>query len=225
MSSVALPCLRVCAVTKARRSVIKVSVQSVLPSSAAGPQACSHRSTKASERTDAFSVRNLSWLSARLGHADGKRAAPAGAAAEDGGSLSSQDGIEDGDVAVRLLSPAAEVPVDEDFEADFAALMEAHQASTCHPAACFVNHARKFCQWMHLKQFLMKLHTGDHSVSPHWNAFTHHGFVAGQGSCSAAAATCAVAYGGSSTAACPAETRASAADGIQGMTCNIKTLS
>ncbi len=87
------------------------------------------------------------------GHADGKRAAPAGAAAEDGGSLSSQDGVEDGDVAVRLLSPAAEVPVDEDFEADFAALMEAHQASIHHcPAESFEHHAPKPCQLMHLKQ-------------------------------------------------------------------------
>jgi hypothetical protein len=31
-------------------------------------------------------------------------------------------------VAVRLLSPAPEAPVDELFEAEFAALMETHQA-------------------------------------------------------------------------------------------------
>ena len=63
--------------------------------------------------------------------ADGKRAAPACAEANDAGSLSSQDGHEDGDVAVRLLSPAVEAPVDEEFEADFAALMDAHQAGVC----------------------------------------------------------------------------------------------
>ena len=60
--------------------------------------------------------------------ADGKRAAPDNAVAQDAGSLSSQDGFGDDDVAVRLLSPAAEVPIDEEFEADFAALMETHQA-------------------------------------------------------------------------------------------------
>lgn len=67
-------------------------------------------------------------------HADGKRAAPDSAVAQDAGSLSSQERLEEGDVAVRLLSPAAEAPVDEEFEADFAALMEAHQASTCRPS-------------------------------------------------------------------------------------------
>ena len=71
----------------------------------------------------------MRWSRARPVHADGKRAAPVGAVTEDAGSLSSQDGLEDGDVAVRLLSPAADVPVDEDFEADFAALMQTHQAS------------------------------------------------------------------------------------------------
>ncbi len=88
--------------------------------------------------SDSLLTIDLRIATTACGHADGRRAAPAGAAAEDGGSLSSQDGIEDGDVAVRLLSPAAEVPRDEDFEADFAALMETHQASTYHNAQCYV---------------------------------------------------------------------------------------
>ena len=85
-----------------------------------------------------------SYLSERGSvQADGRREAPDDAVAEDAGSRSSQGGLEEDDVAVRLLSPAAEAPVDELFEAEFAALMETHQVGLasyccawCRPTTC-----------------------------------------------------------------------------------------
>ena len=141
--------------------------------------------------------------------------------AEDGGSLSSQEGLEDGDVAVRLLSPAAEAPVDEDFEADFAALMEAHQVNAYHPAVSVVRYAPETCQCLLSEAaadgLRLKLRTGDDSIGPHCDLLNHHCLLAGQAIYSAAAATCESAYGGSYEATHAAKARASAADGFQGL--------